>query len=735
MNNIEGIVESIIFKNSDNGYVVAKIKEEKSSITIVGYMPYIKEGQNLKITGEWTIHPEFGQQFKAEVFEEIIPNTKLGIERYLSSGIIAGIGPVTAKKIVKKFGEDTLKILDNNINKLEEIEGIGPKKIKLIKKSYNKNKEIKNIMVFLQTYGITPNQCIKIYKRFGSESINIVKKNPYTLTEEIAGIGFKIADKIASSIGIEKESPFRIQSGIKYIINKFCSIGNTYIPLEKLLEKSVSILMVSKEIVEKNIYQCALDGNIKIETIEGENCVFDLLYYYCELGVTKKVLSLSSTKYESIDVDIDKEIEIFEKDNHIKFAESQKEAIRGAFENSMEIITGGPGTGKTTIINCIIDIFEKSNLKVIMGAPTGRAAKRMTESTGRESKTIHRILEMGIVNEEDIIFMKDENYLDCDVIVIDEASMIDIILMHNLLKAISLGTRVIIVGDSDQLPSVGPGNVLKDLIDSQCVKVVRLKDIFRQSKESMIIVNAHKINNGEMPVLNKKGKDFYFINCIEQKKILKTIVDLVDSRLPGYNSDWHKIKDIQVLSPMRKGIIGVSNLNSKLQQVLNPESKYKNQKEFRNVIFRVGDKVMQTKNNYCIKWKKAKEFGDEEGKGVYNGDLGYIKQIDDENDTVTVIFDDDREVEYDNLSLDELDLAYAMTVHKSQGSEFKVVILPVFMGPPMLMNRNLFYTAITRAKQLVVLVGIPKSIKFMINNNNSLERYSLLGWRIKNIIE
>lgn len=736
MSEIQCTVEEIVFQNSDNGYVVAKVKNGNEKITIVGTIPYITEGQNLKMTGQWVIHPQFGQQFKVEGCEEMLPATLTGIERYLSSGIITGIGPVTAKKIVEKFGEQTFEILENDISKLREIEGIGEKKIEIIYESYYKQREVKSIMVFLQSYGVTPNQCMKIYKRFGADSISVVKDNPYTLTEEVSGIGFKTADKIARSLGVEINSPYRIQSGIKYIIGEFCALGNTYMPLDKLLKEGTDILRVPEVDIEKNVIESTLDGKIKIETIDGTECVFTLPYYYCELGVTKKILTLVFEQYDRLNIDVDKEIENFETKNGIEFAQSQKEAIRGIVENGVEIITGGPGTGKTTIINCIIGIFESSGLQVVMGAPTGRAAKRMSEATGREAKTIHRLLELGYSADDDMSFFKDEDSpLECDVLIIDEASMVDIVLMNSLLKAIPVGTRLIIVGDVDQLPSVGPGNVLRDLIDSRCVKVVKLKDIFRQSRESLIIVNAHKINNGEMPLLNEKNKDFFFIKEDEPNHILSTLINLINKRLPSFNENWDKMKHIQILSPMRKGILGVHSLNAELQKILNPENKNKKEKKVRDVIFRAGDKVMQTKNNYSLKWSRIAGEGENEGIGVFNGDVGFIQDIDEENNALKVVFDEERLVIYDFVYLDEIDLAYAITIHKSQGSEFPVVIIPSFMGPPMLMNKNLLYTGITRAKQMVVVVGSLKALHFMINNNRSFERYSSLCWRIGHVID
>lgn len=733
MEELQCVVESIVFKNEENGYAVAIAENENSKrITITGCIPYIMEGQSLKISGEWTIHPQFGQQFKVEKCDEILPNSLVGIEKYLASGVISGIGPVTAKKIVNKFGDKTLDILDNDVYKLREIEGIGDKKIELIYESYSQQREIRNIMIFLQTYGVTPNQCVKIYKKYKSKAIEVVKENPYILTETINGIGFKTADKIARSLGMEVDSPFRIQSGITYVVNEFCAMGNTYMPVEDLIRDSVNILQVHTGDIEKGIYECTLSQKLKLEIINGENCVYTMPYYYSELGVTRKIITLAYDKYKELDIDINSKINEFEKENNIEFAVSQKDAIEGAVKNGVEIITGGPGTGKTTIIRCITSIFEELSMKVFMAAPTGRAAKRMSEATGSEAKTIHRMLELGY-EDEDFFEKPEDSILQCDVIIIDEASMIDIMLMHNLLKAIGLGTRLIIVGDVDQLPSVGPGNVLKDLIESNCVKVFKLKEIFRQAKESMIIVNAHKINNGEMPILNKKDNDFYFISEEKNEIILNIILSLASERLPKFNKKWDNIKDMQIITPMKKGTLGVINMNNNLQQVLNPKDKTKKEIKYRDVIFRVGDKVMQNKNNYMIKWKRVKGEGEKDGEGVFNGDIGFVSDIDEDNNLV-ILFDDEREVIYEKLNLDELSLAYAVTIHKSQGSEFPVVIMPSFVGPPLLMNRNLLYTAITRAKQFVVIVGQKKAVQFMISNNKSFKRYSALKWRISEII-
>ena len=506
-------------------------------------------------------------------------------------------------------------------------------------------------------------------------------------------------------------------------------------PKENIIKECISNLLVKKELIEKNIYNMAVEQKIIVEKVNNIEAGFLLPYYYCELGVTSKIITLGLQEIQTINSDINFEIDVFEKEQKIEFAPSQREAIIGAFNNGIEIITGGPGTGKTTIIKCIIDIYENNGMKVILGAPTGRAAKRMTESTGREAKTIHRLLEMGISDDDESVFEKDESSpLDGDVVIIDEASMIDIMLMQNLLKAIKLGTRLIIVGDVDQLPSVGAGNVLMDLIESEYIKVVRLKEIFRQGSESLIIVNAHRINEGKMPLLNKKDKDFFFIGQENMDGIVETIIDLMNRRLPKFNNGWDILRDMQVLTPMRKGTLGVTNLNNRLQEMFNKQAKEKNEKEFREIIFREGDKVMQTKNNYSLKWTRVNGFGENEGIGVFNGDLGFIQSIDEEQKVLTIIFDDERKVVYDFNYLDELDLAYATTIHKSQGSEFKVVIIPVFMGSPFLMNRNLLYTGITRAKELVVVVGYQKALMYMVNNTNSMERYSSLKYRIRDII-
>ncbi|WP_346877571.1 MULTISPECIES: ATP-dependent RecD-like DNA helicase [unclassified Clostridium] len=730
---IEGIVETIVFRNDDNGYTICKLRCDKEVVTIVGTIPFINESQEYSVQGEWTVHPKFGKQFKIESIHEIIPTTTSGIEKYLASGVIEGIGKVTAKKIVEFFGEDTIKILDSNIEKLEEIPGIGKKRINTIMKSYLEQRVTKDIIIFFQSYGITVNMAMKIYKKFGVNCINIVKDNPYILTEYISGIGFRTADSIAKSLGIEKDSLFRIKSGVIYIINEFCAIGNTFIPMDRLRDKGMKLLEIDSEKFDEGVYELIIDGKIKVEVVDNIDAVYNMSYLYLEMSVTRKIVELATTNYDKLSLNVNEKINDFESKVNIKLANSQKEAIEGAFFNGIEVITGGPGTGKTTIINCIVSIFESLGLKVFMAAPTGRAAKRMAEATGREAKTIHRLLEIGSYSEEEVDEIENEtSAIECDVLIVDEASMVDISLMNALLKAMQVGTRLIIVGDVDQLPSVGPGNVLRDIIESDAVKVVRLNEIFRQGQESMIVQNAHLINEGKMPILNTKNSDFYLERAADSEVMLEKIIGLVKTRLPKFNVEWDSVRDIQVLSPMRKGIMGIDNLNIQLQQVLNPKSKDKDEVEIKDMIFRVGDKVMQIKNNYTLKW--SKNNSSEEGKGVFNGDVGYITEISEDEDKITVCFEDDKIVEYEESDLDEITLAYAVTIHKSQGSEFPVVIMPMFMGPPLLMNRNLLYTGITRAKKLVVLVGNSKVVEFMKDNNRSFERYSGLKWRIREII-
>ena len=734
MEKIQGMVSDIVFKNEENGYTIANLANEDDEITIVGCMPTLSMGESIEVEGKWINHKIYGSQFEVQNFMPVTPSSLEGIYVYLSSGMIHGIGEKMAKRIVDKFGVDTLDIIQNTPERLTEVEGIGMKKVKQIQESYEENRELRNIIILLSPYGITPNYCLRIYKKYKEKAIDIINKNPYRLAEDVRGIGFKIADEIASKIGIDKYSPERIMQGIIYTLNQSLASGHTYLPKQILIEQSVKILGVEPKFVENGIMDLAYNQKVHLENKDGQILVYLMMYYICENGVCKEIIKLSQHDIKDLHINIDEEIKIVEKEDNISLAKNQIEAVKEAINNGVTIITGGPGTGKTTTINTIIKIFENNDQKVVLCAPTGRAAKRMSETSNKEAKTIHRLLEMGFGSDsEELVFFKDEeDPIDADVIILDEASMVDIILMYNLLKAVKLGTRVLLVGDSDQLPSVGAGNVLKDIIDSKVIKTVRLNEIFRQARESMIVVNAHKINNGEPLFLNVKNKDFFFLRKNTNEEILNEIVGLVSERLPNFYK-FDKLKDIQVLTSMRKGDLGVNNLNIELQKYLNPPNKYKQEEEFAKRIFRVGDKVMQIRNNYTRKWET--EDKSESGEGIYNGDIGYIFHIDKDKKTVYVLFDKVKLSAYKYDELDELDHSFCTTIHKSQGSEFPVVVIPIVWAPPMLLSRNLLYTAVTRAKKLVVLVGDVRYLEQMIKNNRINDRYSNLSYKLNKFIK
>lgn len=733
---IEGVIEEIIFRNESNGYTVGRLITSDGDITIVGYAALINTDETVSLEGELIYHNKYGEQFSFTSINTVVPSTLKGIENYLASGLIPNIGPKTAKKIVDKFGLDALDIIQYNPERLKEVEGIGDKKLQTIMEAYDEQRELRDIMVYLQEYDISVNQGIKIYKKYGNDTIKIISENPYRLSDDIYGIGFKTADTIANKMGVSIDSPYRCEAGLKYVIKECASEGHCYIPKEELIIKASRLLEVDSETIEEGIRDLVFKNIFFAVNNNDEINIYYKPYYMAENSVARKIIELSRYDFDELEVDADKEIRLIEKKEGISFGHKQIEAIKESLSNGMVIITGGPGTGKTTTINAIITICENLGLEVSLAAPTGRAAKRMTETTGREAKTIHRLLEISFMEEDSAEFFKDEDSpIEADVIIIDEASMIDILLMNSLLKAISPGTRVILVGDIDQLPSVGPGNVLKDIINSGTIKVCMLDEIFRQAEESMIIVNAHRVNKGEAPLLNEKDKDFFFISLRNPQDIVNTITELNKNRLPSfYGVD--PISDIQVLTPMKKGDVGINSLNNRLQEALNPKSKYKEEKKVGDVIFRVGDKVMQIKNNYKMEWKVISDGKEvSKGEGIFNGDFGYISEIDNEENTLKVIFDDEKEVEYDYKQLDELMLAYATTVHKAQGSEFPVVIMPISSGPPMLMTRNLFYTAITRARKLVVLVGNERNMQMMIKNNLIAKRYSSLDRRIRDYMQ
>ena len=733
MEKIEGMISDIIFKNEDNGYVIAHLSNENSDTVIVGCMPTLTIGESIEVEGKWVNHKTYGTQFEVSSFIPVTPSSIDGIYVYLSSGVIKGIGEKMAKRIIEKFGVETLNIIQNFPERLSEVEGIGRKKIKQISKSYEENRELRNIIMNLAPYGITTNFCLKIYKKYKNKALEVINKNPYKLSEDIRGVGFKIADKIANSLGIDKFSKDRIMQGILYTLNQSLSSGHTYLPKNILINEAIKLLGVDKEYIEDSIISLAYDQKIHIErNLGNEDHIYLIPYYLSENGVCKQIIKLSQAKFKDLDIHIESEINDIEKETNIKLAKNQFKAVKEAVECGLVVITGGPGTGKTTTINTIIKIFENNKQKVVLAAPTGRAAKRMSETSNKEAKTIHRLLEMGhSPNTEDLVFLKDEeDPIKADVVIVDEVSMVDIVLMYSLLKAIKPGTRVILVGDSDQLPSVGAGNVLKDIIDSGIINVVRLNEIFRQAQESMIVVNAHRINQGLPLYLNSKGKDFFFIRKDTNEEILEEISGLVSTRLPKYYK-LDKLNDIQVLSTMRKGDLGVTNLNIELQKCLNKEDKLKVEETLQKRIFRVGDKVMQIKNNYTKKWKNEDES--ESGEGIYNGDIGYVYHIDKENKIIYVLFDKTKIVSYEYSELDELDHSFCTTIHKSQGSEFPAIVIPITWAPPMLLNRNLLYTAITRAKKLVVLVGDVKYLEFMIKNNRINDRYSNLSKKLKRL--
>lgn len=728
---IQGIVEDIIFRNEENGYTVAKLFTENDSITIVGLATFIRKDEPVLLEGEFIYHDRFGEQFKFDQIKSIMPSSLVGIKNYLGSGLIPNIGPKTAEKIVDKFGDKALDIIQYYPDKLLEIEGIGKKKLKKIMQSFDEQREAREVVVALQEFNISANQSMKIYKQYGNDTINVIRENPYRLADDIYGIGFYSADEIAKKMGIAFDSPYRIKAGLKYIILNAAGDGHCYLPEDELIDKTSSMLQVKNTLIKDELSSLLLSQSFFMAREDEKNLVYYMPYHVAENNVAKSLVELSLSEQGDISLDLDRVIRDIERDEKIKFGQKQISAIKSSIQNGVCVITGGPGTGKTTIINAIIKIMELEGKQVVLGAPTGRAAKRITETTNREAKTIHRLLEISFANEESGFNRDEDTPLDCDCIIIDEVSMIDIILMSQLLKAIRMGTRLILVGDVDQLPSVGPGNVLKDIINSEVIKVLSLDEIFRQGEESMIILNAHLVNKGQNPLVNEKDKDFFFIKSKSSSEILKTITNLCKERLPKFYG-FHPLKDIQVLSPMRKGDLGVVRLNADLQSVLNPKADDKKEKRFQDEVFREGDKVMQVKNNYSIEWKLIKNKGlVEEGTGVFNGDFGYIEKIDEEDGILEVLFEDGKLVKYEFKEADELKLAYATTIHKSQGSEFPAVIIPAWSGPPMLLTRNLFYTAITRARDLVVLVGEERYITQMIRNNLISKRYSSLDKKIK----
>ncbi len=734
----EGVVEHIIFQNKENGYCVFSMslsEDEFEEIICVATILDIFEGEHIKVRGLEKIHAQYGSQVEVKAYEKVMPTTVQGIEKYLASGVIKGIGPKMAKKIVENFGDDAFDVIEKNPLALAKIRGISEKKAIAIGNEFNEQVGLRNVMLFLQQYNISNNNSAKIYKKYKERTIDIVKTNPYILTDDIIGIGFKTADEIAEQMGVQKDSLYRIKSGVKFELQQNLSNGNVYVVYDRLLNNLQQMLKVDLEVIKNGIVELQLDGYISKREVEDEEVVYTSSYLVAENYVAKKLVELSLNVVDK-SKDLDKDIKKIEKELSIELANMQRTAVKLAMEKGVLVITGGPGTGKTTIINTLIKLFEAEGNEVCLTAPTGRAAKRITETTGVEAQTIHRLLGVDVGSLENRVqtFKKNEEEpIEADVVIVDESSMIDTMLMSNLLKAVQIGTRLVLVGDVDQLPSVGAGNVLSDVINSEVIQVVKLNEIFRQAKESAIVTNAHRINTGQYPEYENKTSDFFIMERSNQDDILSTVCDLVVNRLPK-NMGFNAMADIQVLSPIKKTQVGVLNLNQELQKLLNPESKNKNERPFKGGVLRVGDKVMQIKNNYDITYvvldKDYREI--ENGVGVYNGEEGKVIKIDVINEKVWIIFEN-RLVKYEYSQLDEIDLSYATTVHKSQGSEYKVVVMPVFSGVPMLMTRNLLYTAITRGKKLVILVGKRNSINAMIDNNREVERNSSLDFYLKRI--
>ena len=727
---IEGPLEGVIFRNEQNGYTVFVLDYNSTPVTCVGKLARANEGENLLLEGEWVNNAKYGNQFAFSSYEVVLPKSLAGIERYLASGLIKGVGPVTAKNIVDRFKEDTFDIIEMSPSSLAEVKNISMKKALEIGEKFKELKKLQNAVMFLQSYNITTNMAIKIYDVYGSKTIDIVKNNPYRLVEDVDGIGFLTADRIAKSIGIPFDSELRVRAGILHALNQAVEkTGNTYMPKTLLLNQAEAILELSQE-GRESLYDDALSGLTLDKTViimwhDGHEIVVPSKYYFYESTVAQK-LALLNTATITKKQDVDDEIKNFEERNHIVFHEEQKEAIKNAINSGVSVITGGPGTGKTTIIKCIIEIIKQNKQRFMLLAPTGRASKRMGDATGEEAKTIHRALEVASGDLATIsrFVYNENNTFKTDVVIVDEVSMVDVALMNHLCKALPRDCKLILVGDKDQLPSVAPGNVLDDIIKSGIIKVTMLTKIYRQSDDSLIITNAHLINSGKMPLINNSSKDFFFEEKSELNEIKNSIVDMVTRRLPKFTG--LESGQIQVLAPLKAGVCGIDNLNKCLQESINPPSIKKMELVVGNTIFRVGDKVMQTTNNYNLVWKKMNGFVEEEGEGVFNGDIGNIELIDFQTGEMVVDFEDGRRCLYPRTEVSQLSLAYAITIHKSQGSEFDVVIIPAIAGPAMILTRNLIYTAVTRAKKMVVIVGEQKNLKRMVSNNYTVQRFTLL---------
>lgn len=725
MARIEGIVEDIIYRNEENGYTVLNVIVDEEEVTLVGAMFGVMVGEHILAEGTFSSHSMYGEQLKVSHIETTIPNEIESIKRYLGSGAVKGIGPALAKRVVKHFGLDTFFIIENEPEKLVDVKGISIKKAQDIAQIFAEQRTMRQAIIFLQEYGLSLTYAVKIYNQYKERTYEVIKKNPYILAEEVKGISFRMADEIANKLGIERTSEFRLMAAIKHILHLSTQEGHTFLEISVLKNRTTDLLGLPDVPYEQLFMELQIKGQITIEDIEDKVCIFLSAFAQMEKFIAGKIYELSSIKVKE-DISIEKDIRQVEQEMGMALDEKQMEAINESMTCGVLILTGGPGTGKTTTLNAIIRLFEDKGQKVLLGAPTGRAAKRMSETTGKEARTIHRLLEISGGVDGNQRFERNEDYpLEGDAIIIDEISMMDTVLMYHFLKAVLVGTKVIFVGDKDQLPSVGPGNILKDMMDSSYVHTIKLERIFRQAGESHIVVNAHKINNGENIDLRNNENDFFFVRRLNGNKIIEEMITMIQIRLPKFAKldGW---EGIQVLTPTRKGILGVNNLNIALQKALNPKDSNKIEKEYRGRLFREGDKVMQIKNNYTLTWRIMSEYGFETGTGigVFNGDIGKIEEINLFTEKIKVIFDDERQVYYEFKGLEELDLAYAVTIHKSQGSEYPIVIMPMFKGPTMLLNRNLLYTGITRAKRYVVLIGDEKIVEQMIKNKREMERNS-----------
>lgn len=735
---VTGYIDHVIFRNDDNGYTVMVLKgmEEEQELTCVGTFPAITQGASIEATGNYITHPVYGKQFQISSYTEKMPEDALAMERYLGSGAIKGIGAALAARIVRRFGNDTMRIVEEEPERLAEIKGISEKKALEIAEQMTEKADMRRAMVFLQKYGISLNLGAKIYQKYGQSVYGVLQENPYRLAEDISGVGFRIADEIASRIGIHTDSDYRIRSGMLYTLLQASGEGHIYLPKEELFSRASRLLGVDVSYMEKHLMDMVVDRKLILKETEEGIVVYPTQYYYLELNSAKMLCELNILCPEDEQM-MKKRISRIEKETGTELDEMQKQAVASAAQHGLFILTGGPGTGKTTTINAIIRYFEEEGAELRLAAPTGRAAKRMTEATGYEAQTIHRLLELNGLPEGEqegraVHFDRNsENPLEADVIIIDEMSMVDISLMYSLLLAVTAGTRLILVGDENQLPSVGPGNVLRDIIRSGCFPVVELKKIFRQASESDIVVNAHKINRGEQVTINNKSRDFFFLKRYDADVIINVVLQLIKQKLPKFVDATPY--DIQVLTPMRKGLLGVERLNGILQRYMNPPANDKVEKEYGSTVLREGDKVMQTKNNYQLAWEIRTKFGltVDKGLGIFNGDMGIIRQINDFAEQMIIEFDEGRMVEYPYKLLDELELAYAITIHKSQGSEYPAVVIPLLGGPMMLMNRNLLYTAVTRARKCVTLVGNEVTFRQMIQNTSQQKRYSGLCDRLK----